>query len=172
MSDLGVRRTNRWLKVVLKPLTSNFEERVRSGFSKQGFMATLNATLECVEPGYCCISVPYSDAVTQQHGFFHGGVTATLADNASGFAAFTLMADDEQPLSMEFKVNLLAPAKGDVLLARARVLRAGRRIKHVKAEIFALAGDTEKLIAISFATITSTKAVAEIPDEPPTRETG
>jgi uncharacterized protein (TIGR00369 family) len=142
-------------------MSSGFEDRVRAGFARQGLMATLGARLGAVAPGECTIAVPYSERITQQHGLFHGGVTATLADNAAGFAAYTLMAGDEQPLSVEFKVNLLAPARGDSLEARARVLRAGRRLKHVAVDIFALAGEEQTLVAVALATITSTRSVKE-----------
>ena len=83
----------------------SFEERVREGFSSQPFMSLLNASLVHVEPGRCEIEVPFRPQLTQQHGFFHGGVIATLADNSGGFAGFSMMSEDEQPLSLEFKIN-------------------------------------------------------------------
>lgn len=92
-------------------------------------MELIGAILEEVSPGTCRISVPYSEKITQQHGFFHGGVTATLADNAAGFAGYTMMSADEQLLSVEFKISLISPAEGSSLEARARVVKNGRRLK-------------------------------------------
>jgi uncharacterized protein (TIGR00369 family) len=139
----------------------DIEERVRAGFAKQGLMATLRAHLVDVRPGACSISVPYSDRVTQQHGLFHGGVTATLADNAAGFAGYTLMGKDEQPLSLEFKISFIAPARGEALEARATVVKAGRRLKHVRVDVFAIDAERENLVALALATIASTRSVAE-----------
>jgi len=138
------------------------EERVQRGFDKQGLMSTLGATLMSAEAGTCSIKVDYSSRVTQQHGLFHGGVIATLADNAAGFASYTLMGPDEQPLTVEFKISYLAPAQGDVLEARAQVTRSGRRLKHVAVEVFAMGKVVEEvLVAMALATVASTKAVNE-----------
>jgi len=142
-------------------MPDNIERRVRTSFEKQGFMQLIGAEVVAVGPGHCRIAVPFSEAVTQQHGFFHGGLTATLADNAAGFAGFTLMSDDEQPLSVEFKINFVAPAAGSQMEARARVVRNGRRLKHVQVEIFAIQGEDESLVALALATITATRAVVE-----------
>ena len=101
---------------------------VEQGFAKQGFMQTLGAELSKVDAGTCEIRLAYSPSLTQQHGLFHGGVVATLADNAAGFAAYSLMQDGRQPLTIEFKINLMAPAMGSQLVARAEVLRSGRSI--------------------------------------------
>ncbi len=99
--------------------------------------------------------------MTQQHGLFHGGVTATLADNAAGFAGYTLMDEDEQPLSLEFKISFIAPARGETLEARARVVKAGRRLKHVQVEVFVVDAENESLVGLALATIASTRSVAE-----------
>ncbi len=137
-------------------------QAVERGFAKQAFMQTLNARLFDVGEGICEIELPYSEALTQQHGFFHGGVVATIADNAAGFAAYSLMADDRQPLTVEFKINLIAPAAGDRLLARGKVLNAGRSIFHVASNVHAFRKGEETLVASALATIKSTLAVAEI----------
>ncbi|MEN8375884.1 MAG: PaaI family thioesterase [Gemmatimonadota bacterium] len=135
--------------------------RVREGFHGQAFMGFIGAILEHVGPGECVISVPFADGLTQQHGLFHGGVTATLADNAAGFASFSLMSPDEQPLSVEFKINLLDKALGERLIARGRVIRNGRRLKHAAADVFAVTNGTERLVASALATISSTRSVPE-----------
>ncbi len=134
-------------------------ERVQRGFDKQGFMHTLGAKLVHVAEGECSIRLEYREALTQQHGLFHGGVTATLADNAAGFAADTTMTGEQQPLTVEFKVSFLAPGLGDALEARAKVLRAGYRLKHVQVEVFAIDADGEQLIAAALATVAASKAV-------------
>ncbi len=140
----------------------DFEERVRTGFAKQSFMATLRAELIAVSDGACAISIPHSAGVTQQHGLFHGGVTASLADTAAGFAGFSQMEPDRQPLTVEFKISFLAPARGDRLEARARVVGGGRRVKHVVSEVFSLEGGEEQMVALALVTITATRAVSEI----------
>ena len=140
----------------------NFEERVRTGFKKQGFMTAIGGELAEVQPGFCRIHLPYSEKVAQQHGFFHGGVISALADNAAGFAGYSLMNGDQQPLSVEFKINFLAPAVGDALEARGTVIRSGYRIKHVNVEIFALDKGNEQLVAVALATIASSTSVQEI----------
>ena len=137
-------------------------QAVEQGFAKQGFMQTLGARLSAVDSGTCEIRLDFDPKLTQQHGLFHGGVVATLADNAAGFAAYSLMADGRQPLTVEFKISLLAPAKGALLIARAEVLRAGRSLSHVRSDVFSLEGSTEVLAATALVTIKSTKAVAEI----------
>ena len=140
-------------------METEIDERIRRGFSKQGLMSTLGAAITEVKLGYCSIAVPYSQGITQQHGFFHGGVTAAIADNAAGFASYTLMEKGEQPLSLEFKINLIAPARGDSIEARATVLKAGRRIKHVTVNVYCIEDDSETLVAAALATVVSTRAV-------------
>ena len=126
-------------------------------------MKHLGARLDSVGEGACEISVPFSESLTQQHGFFHAGVTATLADNAGGFAAYSLMAEDslprpcgEQPLTVEFKINLLEKAVGDRLIARAKVLRNGRTLKVSQVEVFADEAGVETRIAIAIVTVIAT----------------
>ena len=143
-------------------MENNFEHRVRTGFEKQGFMSTIGAQLAEVQPGFCRIRLAFSEQVAQQHGFFHGGVISAMADNAAGFAGYSLMSSDEQPLSVEFKINFLAPAIGEILEARGKVLRSGRRLKHVNVEVFCLDNGAETLVAIALATIASSRSVREI----------
>lgn len=137
-------------------------QAVERGFAKQAFMRTLNARLVDVGNGTCEIELPYSETLTQQHGLFHGGVVATIADNAAGFAAYSLMSEDRQPLTVEFKINLIAPAKGEGLLARGKVLRAGRSIFHVASNVLGIDEGAETLVASALVTIISTTAVREL----------
>lgn len=143
------------------PIRMKMDDRVRSGFEKQGLMSTLGAKLVDGRSGRCSISVPYSDQLSQQHGFFHGGVTAAISDNAAGFAGHTLMGANEQPLTVEFKINFLAPAQGDALEARAKVVKSGRRLKHVAVEVFAVDAGIEKLVAMALVTVASSSSVRE-----------
>ena len=134
-----------------------YEERVRTGFHGQPFMGFLGAELSAVGVGSCEILLPFQESLTQQHGFFHGGVLATLADNAGGFAAYSQMAEDEQPLSVEFKINLLAKAVGECLVARGRVIQNGRRIKVSQADVFVQTDGVEERCATALVTVIATK---------------
>jgi uncharacterized protein (TIGR00369 family) len=135
------------------PNNPQFEQRVRESFDRQGFMQTLGAVLARVEVGAVSIELPYSPALSQQHGYFHGGVIGTLADNACGYAAFTLMRAEDSVLTAEYKVNLLAPGDGEKLIARAKVLRPGRTLTVCEARVYAVKGDKQKLCATALATL-------------------
>ena len=113
----------------------DFAERVRKSFAAQGIMDHIGATLTLIEPGVCEIELPYSDAVSQQYGFFHGGVIGTIADSAGGYAAFGLMDAEDGILTVEYKLNLMALADGDLLVARGQVVRAGRTLTVARAEV-------------------------------------
>jgi uncharacterized protein (TIGR00369 family) len=111
-----------------QPRDPGFEAKVRDSFARQGIMAHLGAALAKVEPGLVEITLPYRRELSQQHEYYHAGVVATVADSAAGYAAFSLMPAGSSVLSIEFKVNLLAPAAGQLLRARGRVVRSGRTI--------------------------------------------
>jgi len=132
-------------------------DRVTKGFKNQNFMGFLGAELNKVEPGFVEISLSYLDTLTQQHGFFHGGVVATLADNVGGFAGYSMMSDDEQPLSIEFKINLMTKAEGELLIARGKVIKNGRRIKVCQADVYALSNGVETLCATALVSVYATK---------------
>jgi len=102
-----------------KVLDPNYERRVRDSFARQAAMTLIGATMTHVEPGRCEIELPVREELTQQHRFVHGGVVGMIADSAGGYAAFTLMPADASVLTVEFKINMLAPAKGERLLALA-----------------------------------------------------
>ena len=106
----------------------DFEARVRSSFAAQQFMSTLGARLDRVEPGEVAISLSFRDELTQQNGFLHAGVGASVVDSACGYAALTVMEPGRDVLSVEFKVNMLAPAKGSAFTATGRVVRSGRNL--------------------------------------------
>lgn len=123
------------------------DARVRASFAKQRLMRTIGAVLEEVAPGRVAIRLPFREDLTQQHGFLHAGTIAAVADSACGYAALTLMPSDAAVLSIEFKVNMLAPARGDSIVARAQVIRSGRTIVVCRADVYAPGEGQEKLVA-------------------------
>jgi uncharacterized protein (TIGR00369 family) len=140
------------------------QERVRSSFAKQGLMTTLGATLSSVSTGMVEIALSPHPAISQQHGFVHAGAVSALADTAAGYAALTLMPADTGVLTTEFKINLLAPAAGERILARGRVVKAGRTLTLARAEVFANTDGQEKLIALLTATLMAVKGREDIND--------
>jgi uncharacterized protein (TIGR00369 family) len=119
----------------MSPADPNYEARVRASFAKQQFMATLGASLTTVQPGEVSIELPFRADLTQQHGFLHAGVVTSIIDSACGYAALSLMPPDRGVLSVEFKVNLLAPARGSAFQARGRVVRGGRTLTVCTGEL-------------------------------------
>lgn len=131
----------------MKPADVDYDARVRASFGRQQLMATIGARVEDVAPGRVVLRLPFRDDLTQQHGFLHAGTIAALADSACGYAALSLMPADAGVLSIEFKVNMLAPAKGDAIVARAEVVRAGRTIMVCRADVVSVTGAEEKPVA-------------------------
>jgi uncharacterized protein (TIGR00369 family) len=123
---------------VFEPRDPSFEQRVRDSFTRQRFMSTIGATLERVTPGEVVIALPFREDLTQQHGFLHAGAVSTVVDSACGYAALSLMEPGAAVLSVEFKMNLLAPAAGARFLAVGRVVRAGRTLTVCTGELRAL----------------------------------
>jgi uncharacterized protein (TIGR00369 family) len=117
------------------PRDPEFERRVRASFLRQRFMSTLGATLDVVQPGEVHIGFTHRDDLTQQHGYLHAGVLAAVADSACGYAALSLMEPGTGVLSVEFKINMLAPAAGERFLAIGRVVRSGRTITVCSGEV-------------------------------------
>ena len=130
-----------------------FEPRVRASFARQRVMETIGATLTRVEAGSVEVELPYRADLTQQHGFVHAGVVATILDSACGYAAFTLMPADVAVLTVEYKINLLRPASGDRLVARARVIRANTSPVQTVTVFPARIGGSEKAVATMLATV-------------------
>ena len=114
-----------------------FIEEVRQSFGKQTIMDLIGASLTTVEPGVVEITLPYRADLTQQHGYVHAGIVTAIADTACGYAAYTLMPPESDVLAVEFKVNLLRPAKGELFLARAEVLKPGKTLTVVRADVTA-----------------------------------
>jgi uncharacterized protein (TIGR00369 family) len=132
----------------------DFEERVRKSFARQSVMATIGAELTVVTPGTVEIEMAHSPALTQQHGFLHAGIISTALDSACGYAAFSMMPEDAAVLTIEFKVNLLAPGRGERFLFRGSVTKPGRTIVVADGQAYAFAADGEaKLIATMTGTM-------------------
>ena len=131
----------------MKAKDPNYEKRVRDSFAKQQLMRTIGAAMTDVEPGVVTIRLPFRDDLGQQHGFLHAGAIAAVADSACGYAALSLMPAEAGVLSIEFKVNMLSPAKGDAIIARGTVIRAGRTIMVCRADVHAVTGSEQKLVA-------------------------
>ena len=135
------------------PKDANFEARVRDSFARQTAMATLGIEITGLTAGEVELRMPYAAAYTQQHGFVHAGIITTALDSACGYAAFSLMPGDAAVLTVEFKTNLIAPARGDYFLFRARVVKPGRTITVCEAQAFAVAGGRERLVATMTGTL-------------------
>lgn len=137
------------------------QERVRASFERQGLMEHLGARISHIGPGRVHIVLPSRPEVTQQHGYFHAGATSAIADSAGGYAAFTLFREDSSVLTVEYKINLLAPAEGDRLEAVGTVLKSGRTLTVCHLEVFALQGATRTLVAAGQQTLIQIEARPE-----------
>jgi len=129
------------------------EERVQASFARQGLMATLGARLAHVAPGEVDVELAFDERLTQQHGYMHAGALTAALDSACGYAALTLMPDEAAVLTVEFKVNLLAPSAGERFLARGRVVRAGRTLTVCRGDAYAFAGNDERHVVTMIATM-------------------
>ncbi len=131
----------------------HFAERVRASFARQPAMRLIGASMAVVEAGYTEIHLPFRPEITQQHGFIHGGVVGMIADSAAGYAASTLTASETGVLTVEYKLNLLAPADGQLLIAEGSVVRYGRTLIVTRAEVFAVKHGKKNLCGLMQQTI-------------------
>ena len=136
-----------------QPTDPDFRVRIHSSFERQGAMKLFGAALARVDPGAVEIHLSFRSDLTQQHGYFHGGIVTAIADTACGYAALTLTPPGFEVLSVEFKINLLRPASGDRLVARAHVLRPGRTLTVTRADVYAESNGESKMIAAMQATM-------------------
>jgi len=136
-----------------KPKDPDFEARVRDSFSRQALMSLIGARLSRIEPGRAEIELPFRPDLTQQHGFLHAGITSAIADSAGGYAGFSLFPAESSILTVEFKINLVAPAAGERFLAVGKVLRPGRTLTVTSLEVFALVGAERTTIAVGQQTL-------------------
>jgi len=146
--------------MTLRPKDPDFEKRIRESFDRQKFMTFIHAKLNTVSPGFCEIQIPFSENISQQHGFFHAGIIGTVADNAAGYAAYSLMSSTSSILTVEFKLNLISPADGDLLIGNAQVLKYGRTLTICRSDVFSVKDGVRKLCAASQSTL------IELPERP------
>ena len=135
------------------PPNPDYAERVRSSFTRQGAMKTLGAELIAVEPGYCAIALVPRPEIAQQHGYVHAGVVGAIVDSAGGYAGFTLFPPSASVLTVEFKLNLLAPAAGERLVAEGFVVKPGRTLTITRGEVHAQDRGKHTLVAIMQQTL-------------------
>lgn len=143
--------------MTFNPIDKKYSKRVKDSFDRQNFMKLINAKLADVQPGYCEIHIPYHENLTQQHGFFHAGIISTVADNTAGYAAFSLMNENSSVLTVEFKINLISPADGGLLIGKSKVLKNGRTLTICQSEVFVIKDGKEKLCAVAQLTIIELK---------------
>lgn len=140
------------------------EARIRASFARQGLMATLGASLGTVSPGVVEIVMRPAPAISQQNGFVHAGAVSAIADSAAGYAALSLMPPGRGVLTTEFKINLVAPAAGDRIIARGEVVKAGRTLTLAQARVFAETGGQEKLVAFLTSTLMAIEGREDVRD--------
>lgn len=136
-----------------EPRDPDYAQRVHASFNRQAAMRTLGATLAAVRPGQVEITLPWAEPLTQQHGFLHAGMVSTALDSACGYAGFSLMPAEAAVLTIEFKINLLAPAKGQRFRMVGNVIKPGRTVTVCEGQAYAIDGGQEKLIATMGCTL-------------------
>jgi len=147
----------------LEPANPDYRARVTDSFHRQAFMVSIDAELTHVAPGHVEIRLPWRSDLTQQHGFFHGGIVGVLADTAGGYAAFSLFPADATVLTVEFKLSLLAPAQGEALRVRSKVVRSGRTLTVCHSDVFACADNTEIQCATALVTLMRLDGKPDVP---------
>lgn len=136
-----------------KPAFVGYAARVGASFARQGAMALIGAELIDVSPGHCAIALVPRVEVSQQHGYVHAGVLAALVDTAGGYAGYTLFPEDSSVLTVEFKLNLLAPAQGDRVVAEGYVVKPGRTLAITRGEVHAERNGSRTLVALMQQTL-------------------
>lgn len=139
--------------MAFKPQFPEFRSKIEQSFASQKFMEHIGAELVAVEPGFCEIHIPFDEKLTQQNGFFHAGVMTTLADNVAGYASLSLMKEHSMVLSVEFKVNLMRPGAGELLIGKGEVLKYGKTLTVCRADVFIVKDGVEKLCAAAQLTM-------------------
>jgi uncharacterized protein (TIGR00369 family) len=144
------------------PANADFERMVRESFAKQGFMEHLGAEIAEVRPGYCEIHLQHRPDLLQQHGFIHAGALSAIVDTAGGYAAFSLFDPGDGVLTVEFKINCMAPADGDKIIARGEVVRPGRTLTVTKGEVVAVKDGRETVCALMQQTMMRVTGRADV----------
>jgi uncharacterized protein (TIGR00369 family) len=147
------------------PRNPDFAQAVRASFDRQGAMAHLGTRLARIEPGLCVLEQPFGPAVAQQQGLFHGGMIAAVADVAGGYAALSMAEAGHEALTVEYKINFLAPALGDLLIATGQVVRAGRSLIVTQIDVAVRNGGTAKPCALALQTIMPVVPFADRPSQ-------
>jgi uncharacterized protein (TIGR00369 family) len=147
----------------LTPVDPGYAARVRASFGRQGAMRTIGATIGAIEPGYCAIELVPRPDLSQQHGYVHAGIVATIVDTAGGYAGFTLFPADASVLTVEFKLNLVAPAQGEHLVAEAFVVKSGRTLTITRGEVHATDRGRRTLVALMQQTLMTMHGRADAP---------
>lgn len=142
-----------------EPRDPNWEDRVRGSFARQAFMEYLGVQIGHLSPGETDLVLPFRQDLMQQHDYFHGGATATIADSAAGYAALSLFPAGIGVLTAEFKINLLNPAVGERLVARGRVIKPGRTLTVSKSDVYALGDNSEIHVATALVTLMSIESL-------------
>ena len=135
------------------PAFAGYAERTRTSFARQGAMRLIGAEIVDVEPGYCAIAVTPRPEISQQHGYVQAGIVSAIVDSAGGYAGYTLFPEDSSVLTVEFKLNLVAPAAGERLLAEGHVVKSGRTLVITRGEVHAETGDRRTLVALMQQTL-------------------
>ena len=138
---------------VFKAIDPNYKTRVRSSFEKQAVMKTIGACLVEMAPGEVVIEFSYDQSLTQQNGYIHAGIVTTVVDSACGYAAYTLMPADSDVLTIEYKVNFMSPAKGEIFRGIGKVIKSGRTITVCTGDVVTLEDGKEKVVATMQATM-------------------
>jgi len=144
---------SRSARATVLPSDPEYSARVRASFERQGAMRLIGARLTELRPGHCTIELPYREDLTQQHGYIHAGIVSAIADSAGGYAGFTLFPSDASVLTVEYKVNLLAPAAGERLIAVGDVVKHGRTLAITRGEVYAEDSGRKTLCAIMQQTL-------------------
>jgi uncharacterized protein (TIGR00369 family) len=144
-----------------EPADAGYAERVRSSFAKQGIMSHMGATLPVVLPGYTEIHLPFKPELSQQHGFFHGGAIGAIADSAAGYAGYSLMPADAGVLTVEYKINIVAPGDGELMIAKGLVIKPGRTVSITEAKVYVYKHGKEKLCAVMLQTLAVRRGLPE-----------
>jgi uncharacterized protein (TIGR00369 family) len=150
--ESGMRKSEATVEHFAPP-NPDYAARVRASFDRQGAMKLIGARLAEVRPGFCSVELPYRRDLTQQHGYVHAGIVSAIADSAGGYAGFTLFPADASVLTVEYKLNLIAPAAGDRLLAEAEVVKPGRTLVITRGEVYAETDGKCSLCAIMQQTL-------------------
>jgi uncharacterized protein (TIGR00369 family) len=136
-----------------EPAFAGYAERVRASFARQGAMKLIGASLAEVAPGFCAIALAPRPEISQQHGYVHAGIVATIVDSAGGYAGYTLFPEDSSVLTVEFKLNLLAPTAGERIVAEGHVVKPGRTLVITRGEVYAERAGARTLVALMQQTL-------------------